>query len=230
MEVKEAPVRGVRAVVGRLFGGKGKSRAKADKPTATGPDVSHVKVIETESPAAEAVKTEAVETGAIAAESAPQAASQTEAPEAEVAEPEAEVAEPETVVAQTEATQTKATQTKATQTKATQTKATRTKATQTKATQAKATQAKATQAAAPEAVAPQAPESAAADVALPLANYDTLTVASLRARLRPLNPGDLAVLIDYEKAHQGREEVIGMFQRRIVKIAAGETTSFQAIS
>ena len=60
--------------------------------------------------------------------------------------------------------------------------------------------------------APQAVDAATdgAQAALPLANYDTLTVASLRARLRNLTTEDLAVLIDYEKAHQGREEVITM--------------------
>ena len=66
--------------------------------------------------------------------------------------------------------------------------------------------------------------------ALPLANYDTLTVASLRARLRTLTVPQLRILLDYEKAHQGREEVIGMFERRIAKIVAGETTSFPAVS
>jgi hypothetical protein len=73
-------------------------------------------------------------------------------------------------------------------------------------------------------------ETDSAEAALPLANYDTLTVASLRARLRNLTTEDLAVLIDYEKAHQGREEVITMFERRVAKIAAGLTTGFPAIS
>jgi hypothetical protein len=65
---------------------------------------------------------------------------------------------------------------------------------------------------------------------LPLANYDTLTVASLRARLRTLSVPQLRILLDYERAHQEREEVTGMFERRIAKIAAGETTSFPAVS
>ena len=77
----------------------------------------------------------------------------------------------------------------------------------------------------PEAASPET--EASAD--LPLANYDTLTVASLRARLRNLSPGQLSILIDYEKAHAGREEVVGMYERRIAKIKAGETTSFQAV-
>jgi hypothetical protein len=65
---------------------------------------------------------------------------------------------------------------------------------------------------------------------LPLANYDTLTVASLRARLRTLSVPQLRILLDYEKAHQERGEVTGMFERRIAKIVAGETTSFPAVS
>jgi hypothetical protein len=163
MEVKEAPSRGVRAVVGRLFGGKGKARAKAEKVPASAPDVTHVKVIETEAPEAEAapeaVVPEATET--VVAEAA--------------AEPEAPAAEEATTPETTEAT------------------------------------------------------AEAADVVLPLANYDTLTVASLRARLRTLSVDDLVVLINYEKAHEGREDVVGMFERRKAKIIAGETSSFQAV-
>ena len=90
--------------------------------------------------------------------------------------------------------------------------------------------------AAPQAVAAEAPAAEAAAPAaeasdeLPLANYDTLTVASLRARLRTLSVPQLRILVDYEKAHQGREEVTGMFERRIAKIVAGETASFPAVN
>ena len=173
MEVKEAPVRGVRAVVGRLFGGKGKARAKAEKATANAPEVSHVKVIDNE---AEATAAEAVVTEATAAE-APAA-------EAVVTEAAPETAAPETTSPDAEAPAAEA------------------------ATEAKAE---------------------AADVVLPLANYDTLTVASLRARLRTLTIDDLVVLINYEKAHEGRGDVVGMFERRKAKIIAGETSSFQAV-
>jgi hypothetical protein len=178
MEVKEAPVRGVRAVVGRLFGGKGKARAKAEKVTANAPELSHVKVIdnEAEAPAAEAVVTEAPAAEALVAEAVvTEAAPETAAPE---------TAAPETAAPDAEAPAAEA------------------------ATEAKAE---------------------AADVVLPLANYDTLTVASLRARLRTLSIDDLVVLISYEKAHGGREDVLGMFERRKAKIIAGETSSFQAV-
>lgn len=98
--------------------------------------------------------------------------------------------------------------------------------TETAAPEPAAPEAAATEATAPEA----APEPAATEpAALPLANYDDLSIASLRARLRNLSPEQLRALIEYEKAHQGRAEVITMFERRIAKILAGETSSFPAI-
>jgi hypothetical protein len=56
--------------------------------------------------------------------------------------------------------------------------------------------------------------------ALPVANYDELSVASLRARLRSLSVGQLTELVEYEKAHAARADVITMFERRIVKVQA----------
>ncbi len=53
---------------------------------------------------------------------------------------------------------------------------------------------------------------------MPLENYDELTVASLRARLRNLTNDDLALLKEYEQAHQNRPEVIKMFQNRLIKM------------
>jgi hypothetical protein len=53
---------------------------------------------------------------------------------------------------------------------------------------------------------------------LPLPNYDNLTVPSLRARLRNLDPTQLRTLVDYEKAHAGRADVLTMFERRITKL------------
>ena len=71
------------------------------------------------------------------------------------------------------------------------------------------------------------PPSAAA---LPLANYDELTVASLRARLRNLSPEQLTVLIEYEKAHANRADVITMFERRITKLALGLTQALPKVT
>lgn len=80
-------------------------------------------------------------------------------------------------------------------------------------------------AAEPEKAAEPAPivAEAAAKAAgeLPLANYDELTVASLRARLRNLSNDDLVQLKEYEQAHQNRPEVIKMFQNRLIKMTSG---------
>ena len=67
--------------------------------------------------------------------------------------------------------------------------------------------------------APAAP--AASTGELPVPNYDDLTIASLRARLRNLSADQLAQLTDYEKSHANREDVIQMFERRIAKLAEG---------
>ena len=53
-------------------------------------------------------------------------------------------------------------------------------------------------------------------------NYDDLTLASLRARLRNLDQSQVRVLLDYEKAHAGRPDVLTMFERRIAKLESGE--------
>ncbi len=62
---------------------------------------------------------------------------------------------------------------------------------------------------------------AAAEAALPVVGYDQLTVASLRARLRVLDVAQVQTLLDYEKAHQGRTDVVTMFERRITKLEQG---------
>ena len=74
----------------------------------------------------------------------------------------------------------------------------------------------------PEAEPEAAPAPAAAPAEeLPLANYDDLSIASLRARLRNLSAEQLTQLIDYEKGHAARPDVITMFERRIAKLAEG---------
>ena len=54
--------------------------------------------------------------------------------------------------------------------------------------------------------------------ALPLSNYDELTIASLRARLRVLSPSQISALLEYEKVTEGRPAVITMFERRLAKL------------
>ena len=61
---------------------------------------------------------------------------------------------------------------------------------------------------------------APAGEALPVPNYDQLSVASLRARLRVLDATQVQVLLDYEKAHEGLA-VITMFERRLTKLSEG---------
>jgi hypothetical protein len=57
--------------------------------------------------------------------------------------------------------------------------------------------------------------------ALPLADYDKLSLPSIRARLRALSPEELHVLADYERKNAERSEVIGMLERRIEKLESG---------
>jgi hypothetical protein len=62
---------------------------------------------------------------------------------------------------------------------------------------------------------------AAPAAAAPLPNYDELSIASLRARLRTLDVAQLRQLVEYEKAHAARSDVLAMFERRIAKLEAG---------
>jgi hypothetical protein len=71
----------------------------------------------------------------------------------------------------------------------------------------------------PEVAEPKATAGLDAEpTALPIANYDELSVASLRARLRNLSVEQLAELVAYEKGHAAREDVVAMFERRIAKV------------
>jgi hypothetical protein len=56
---------------------------------------------------------------------------------------------------------------------------------------------------------------------LPLASYDTLSLASIRARLRKLDVAQLRTLVDYEATHAERADVLGMLERRIEKLESG---------
>ena len=54
----------------------------------------------------------------------------------------------------------------------------------------------------------------------PLPNYDELSIASLRARLRNLDAAQVKQLAEYEKTHAARTDVMTMFERRIAKLEA----------
>ena len=56
---------------------------------------------------------------------------------------------------------------------------------------------------------------------LPIANYDDVSLASLRARLRNLDAAQLQALLSYERAHAARPAVLSMFERRISKLETG---------
>ncbi len=82
-----------------------------------------------------------------------------------------------------------------------------------------------------DAAAPATPEPAPAATAAPeattaatgeapLPNYDELSVASLRARLRNLDVTQVRQLAEYERAHAARADVLTMFERRIAKLEA----------
>jgi hypothetical protein len=60
------------------------------------------------------------------------------------------------------------------------------------------------------------------ETSLPVPNYDNLTVASLRARLRNLDRSQVRTLLDYEQANAGRAAVLTMFERRIAKLESDE--------
>jgi hypothetical protein len=71
-----------------------------------------------------------------------------------------------------------------------------------------------------EAAASDVPAVPAETTPLPLPNYDELSIASLRARLRNLDIPQLKRVADYERSHAGRAEVIAMFERRVAKLEA----------
>jgi len=71
-------------------------------------------------------------------------------------------------------------------------------------------------------MAPAADATADAEEGAPLPNYDELSVASLRARLRNLDAAQVKQLAEYERAHAARADVITMFERRIAKLEAGD--------
>jgi hypothetical protein len=91
---------------------------------------------------------------------------------------------------------------------------------------AEATDVPPTAAAANVPVPPPAP-AAAESGGLPLSNYDALSIASLRARLRVLSAAQVTTLLEYETVTQGRPAVITMFERRLAKLGQEEADGGQ---
>ncbi|MBO0824234.1 MAG: hypothetical protein J2P27_10315 [Actinobacteria bacterium] len=57
--------------------------------------------------------------------------------------------------------------------------------------------------------------------AVPIPGYDTISVASIRARLRGLDFDELQALLLHEHKNLKRPEVIAMIERRIAKLESG---------
>jgi len=232
--IKEVPaqaLRGVFAGIGQLLliTDKLRNKAPADVPRARTPERSQ--------PAADATVSEPAVPQEKAAERAPATPEPAQAAGAKPSSAKSTPAKPTTA---------KATVAKATTAKPAAAKATVANETTAKATAAKPSRAPRTRdfdktgnvrllddaetsaarvsaapaAAAPAAAAPDAVGSKPGDSGPPLPNYDELSVASLRARLRNLDLAQVKQLTEYERAHAARADVIGMFERRIAKLEA----------
>jgi hypothetical protein len=70
----------------------------------------------------------------------------------------------------------------------------------------------------PAAASPAAQQATPQNAQPPIENYDELSLASLRARLRGLDLAQVGQLLSYEKSHGSRSEVITMYERRIAKL------------
>ena len=60
---------------------------------------------------------------------------------------------------------------------------------------------------------------------LPLKDYDHLPVGSLTSRIRTLDAEDLTTLLDYEKAHGNRFQVVRVMESRLTSLKNGAQPS-----
>ncbi|MEV4839546.1 hypothetical protein AB0K05_33935 [Nonomuraea sp. NPDC049486] len=74
----------------------------------------------------------------------------------------------------------------------------------------------------PAAVAEHEPALGAGELTEPLPGFASLSVASLRARMRGKTGEQIAEYLAYEQATSGRPEVIRMYENRLAKLRAGE--------
>ena len=203
--VKEAPAHALRAIfasIGQLLSVSDKVRNKPATPETATPETATPKTApETAAPEMRAPQTAAPET----------AAPETVTPETVTPETVTpETATPETVTPETVTPETAAPETKS--------------APATAGGHVKVLPPEETPeapAASASTMTPEDTPAAAASAELPVPNYDDLTIASLRARLRNLSADQLAQLVAYEKSHANRADVITMFERRIAKLAEG---------
>jgi hypothetical protein len=139
---------------------------------------------------------------------------------ATAAKPATRSARPAARPAPAKATASKPAASKAAPAKHAASKAAPAKATATKpaATKPAASEPAASKAAPAKATAATKPAASPAPVP-PVAGYDSLSVASLRARLRGLGPDGVRALLDYERATACRDDVITMYERRLARLA-----------
>jgi hypothetical protein len=64
------------------------------------------------------------------------------------------------------------------------------------------------------------PKKAVAGADLPLANYDSLTLPQLRARISKLSGAELASLLDHERGHAARPPYLTMLENRLSRVTA----------
>jgi hypothetical protein len=221
--VKEAPAQALRAMfagIGQLLGASDKLRGKS--ATDEAPAEAKAAAPETVTPETVTPETATPETATPETATPETATPETVTPETATPEKATpETATPETVTPETVTpeTVTPETATPETVTPETVTPETVTPETVTPETVTPETTGGGHVKLVPGAAAPAAP--AAPTGELPVPNYDGLTVASLRARLRNLSADQLAQLVDYEKSHANRADVVQMFERRIAKLAEG---------
>ena len=211
MRVKEAPASALRAVfggIGSLLGVTDKVRAKPAAPEAT---------VSTETAPPETTTPETVAPVAAATETAP--ATEAAAPEAEAAVAEVDVVEVDVIEVDGDVVEVDVVEVYVVEAVEPEVVAPEPVVAETAVVEPVVTETVVVETAAPETAV------AEDTAALPLANYDDLSVASLRARLRNLSADQLGTLIEYEKSHAARADVISMFERRIVKLATESYTA-----
>jgi hypothetical protein len=64
------------------------------------------------------------------------------------------------------------------------------------------------------------PKKAAAGADLPLANYDSLTLPQLRARISKLSGAELTTLLEHERGHAARPPYLTMLENRLNRVNA----------
>ena len=65
----------------------------------------------------------------------------------------------------------------------------------------------------------------AAERDLPMPDYDHLPVGSLTSRIRSLDADDLTTLLDYERGHANRIQVVSAMQSRLSGLKSGAQPS-----